>query len=396
MKNKFQSSTLNEDKPKVVINAEAMEKIKYWVAISNIEISGLGKCSFDKESNSFLVSDVWLLEQENSATTTDIDAAASAKLMFETKDVEGDLNFWWHSHVNMGVFWSGTDTSTIKEFGDNGYCLATVFNKKGEMKSAFYQGANGFLPSVFLNDLPTTEYRQANEELIKKCKEEYEAKCKTKSYGGNFRSGKSVTNLNGRNLNTIVNQGFGDESYYDYDDSDYPLVGTTNYNDGYMTIHELSEFLGFETSINYYQYTRIMKGTSSYSTLSLVKPVVDGPMNLRDEGALLETNNTLVYCKDRKHYITYSAYLEEQYDGTCLLTSPQFNDKNWKNLCGLYTLIFGKVPLVVDDIVDFFIDMMEISFTDFSLVATEKLRKEYAEKYNELLDLHKGRRDAAV
>jgi hypothetical protein len=44
------------------------------------------------------------------------------------------LKLWWHSHANMGVFWSTTDENTIKLF-DNGWMISLVGNKKGEILS---------------------------------------------------------------------------------------------------------------------------------------------------------------------------------------------------------------------------------------------------------------------
>lgn len=162
--------------PKVIIPEKVLHKIMYWVNKSPVEISGLGRVKLDK--GVYTVLDAHLLEQENTATTTDIDAAAAAKLMFQMKDEDGYLNFWWHSHVNMGVFWSGTDTTTIREFGAHGFCLATVFNKKGERKSAYYQGGTDFYPETFIDNLETIITREVDTEKEKIWEAEYKLKCK--------------------------------------------------------------------------------------------------------------------------------------------------------------------------------------------------------------------------
>ena len=44
------------------------------------------------------------------------------------------LKLWWHSHVNAGCFWSGTDEATIERFS-NGWMLSIVGNKLGEYKA---------------------------------------------------------------------------------------------------------------------------------------------------------------------------------------------------------------------------------------------------------------------
>lgn len=108
----------------------------YWVRNSDIEVSGLGKVILDKEKQTFTVVSAMLLPQKGTATTTQIEAKDIAKAMFETKDSEGVLAFWWHSHVKMQAFWSGTDTKTIEDTADGGLCVATVFNHQGDTKTA--------------------------------------------------------------------------------------------------------------------------------------------------------------------------------------------------------------------------------------------------------------------
>ena len=76
--------------------------------------------------------------------------------MFTSREDEGDLTFWWHSHNSMAAFWSGTDHATIEDLGKNGYVVATVFNHKREYKTAYYQGGNGFHPEIFIDNVDTS------------------------------------------------------------------------------------------------------------------------------------------------------------------------------------------------------------------------------------------------
>lgn len=125
-------------KPKVIIPSEIVEKIRYWChKAGKDEISGLGHAQADMDGNIRILSTL-LLPQQNGSTVTDIEADAVAKAMYQTKDLPGELKWWWHSHVDMGVFWSGTDLDTIKKFGQGGWIVATVFNKKNEQKSAYF------------------------------------------------------------------------------------------------------------------------------------------------------------------------------------------------------------------------------------------------------------------
>jgi hypothetical protein len=79
----------------------------------------------------------------------------------------------------MGVFWSVTDVNTKKKISKNGWFLSTVFNKKGEMKSCFNQGAGEFYPELEIDNLPTsiqlllpdTELASLDAELALKVKE---------------------------------------------------------------------------------------------------------------------------------------------------------------------------------------------------------------------------------
>lgn len=175
-------------KMKVYILPEVHAQIMYYVNKSPVEISGLGR--IEKASDgSLVVTKAYLIEQENGAVTTDINEDAVAKMMFETREDKGDLNFWWHSHVDMNAFWSGTDMSTIEDFGKKGYLLATVFNKKGEHRTAYFQGTNGFLPQMFIDNISTTFGHLPTQTQLTAWEEDYKTKCKAKTYTSTWTSG---------------------------------------------------------------------------------------------------------------------------------------------------------------------------------------------------------------
>ena len=100
---------------KIVIGREAYDKIMHYVHKAKFEISGFGNVQVIDGIPT--VTDIILLKQENDPTETEIDADAIAKAIYDhhVSGMEGELKFWWHSHVNMGVFWSGTDNATIKQ-----------------------------------------------------------------------------------------------------------------------------------------------------------------------------------------------------------------------------------------------------------------------------------------
>jgi len=120
----------------ISIPQDVHDKIIHWVNKSDKEVSGFGKVEIDKKTGVFKIIDAFLLEQEVGSAHTDICSKALSKLMFESKDSKGDLRWWWHSHVNMDVFWSAQDRETILDLGKQGWITASVFNKSEEVRSA--------------------------------------------------------------------------------------------------------------------------------------------------------------------------------------------------------------------------------------------------------------------
>lgn len=165
--------------PRIYIDRISRAKIERWVDQCKTECSGLGKV-IPQGDGSLLVTEVYLLPQKNSATTTEIEAGEVAKLMYQTRQTPGELKFWWHSHVEMPVFWSGTDWTQIQEFGQHGWFVSSVFNKKREIRTCLYAET----PFFFLADNLELELAQPaidsatleawDQELKDKCKPLFE------------------------------------------------------------------------------------------------------------------------------------------------------------------------------------------------------------------------------
>lgn len=111
------------------------EKVMYWVRTADHEVSGFGKCTWYPDTKVLYVHDAELLDY-GSAAETEIDAESVSDYIHSTIKDPGDVRWWWHSHVDMQVFWSGTDKKNIEEFARHGWLAATVFNKRAEMRSA--------------------------------------------------------------------------------------------------------------------------------------------------------------------------------------------------------------------------------------------------------------------
>lgn len=139
-------------KPSILIPVNIRNKIQFIVDNCDKEVSGLGTVVFDKAKNAYRVTEIILLDQEVGSAHTDIDDEAVAQAMYDMRDCEGELAFWWHSHVNMSTFWSGTDHETMEAIGKNGLCVAVVFNKKEEMRGAIVMAPEGF-PASKLDDV---------------------------------------------------------------------------------------------------------------------------------------------------------------------------------------------------------------------------------------------------
>jgi hypothetical protein len=174
----------------ITIPSKIYDQIQFFVDKSTIECSGLGKVITTPQG--YEVTEVTLLEQENTATHTEINAAAVCKAMYELRNSPGGVYFWWHSHVNMDVFWSGTDKATIEEIGQNGLCVAVVFNKKREKRGAVWLKGHALSPDLYFSDIPVTiDYGTVAEEVKAAWAKEFDEKCKAKTYairdfGGRF------------------------------------------------------------------------------------------------------------------------------------------------------------------------------------------------------------------
>lgn len=182
---------------KLTIPDDIYQKIMYWLKKTTNEVSGFGSLEWDAQAATYTVKDVILLKQEVGRTSTEIDPVSLGKAMFQMKDEPMGLKWHWHTHPNMGVFWSGDDMEIIRSLGQQGWIIATVFNDKGEHKSAFYTKTQvmGTDHDIFRDDLPTEVVRFLPRTFFQALDEEYD-KCvslvpkwigpgvNTKVYGG--------------------------------------------------------------------------------------------------------------------------------------------------------------------------------------------------------------------
>ena len=89
----------------------AWMKIQSYIRlVGDLEITGFGKI----ENNT--ITDVVILKQKVAGTTCSIDEDEMFKFLMSIPDDErGCWKLDWHSHANMGCFYSGTDTKNYEE-----------------------------------------------------------------------------------------------------------------------------------------------------------------------------------------------------------------------------------------------------------------------------------------
>lgn len=167
----------------LIIPDSIYQQVMYWVNRADFEVSGLGRVVREGK-DTFRVVSAHLLKQEGSSAETDLDAGAIAKLMYDTRNEEGELKWWFHSHVKMNCFWSAQDMKTIKEMGSKGWILASVFNQRNEYRSALcWRTESEFGESTnVIEDLSTEIESLIDKNLIDKWEADYLANVTERAY----------------------------------------------------------------------------------------------------------------------------------------------------------------------------------------------------------------------
>lgn len=125
------------EKFSVEIAPSVWDDIYGWCKAAKSEVSGLG--IVERDGGEFVVTDAFLLDQVCGSGSTEIDTDAIAKLQFDLhkkKIPQSALRFWWHTHYNFNVFWSGTDVATMKILAGSSadWMLSMVINQKDDYK----------------------------------------------------------------------------------------------------------------------------------------------------------------------------------------------------------------------------------------------------------------------
>ena len=188
----------------VLIHKESWDKIINYAKAAYVtekaEIGGMAVVTQDKVGD-WTIENPVILPQEIAGTTCDLDKEHLAKYYTEMAMKYSDQVFrfcWWHSHHTMDAFWSGTDLSSIDEYGegDSDVSFALVVNLKEEYKCRISVWKpveiHEDVDVVILDDKPEAEIPL---EIVTEVK----AKCRTRSLSS-YQTGFTRLPSNGKQL----------------------------------------------------------------------------------------------------------------------------------------------------------------------------------------------------
>lgn len=169
------------EKPTIMVSVIADRKMRALVQQSDKEIGWHGTVSYDEESNTYLIEDIFVFPQEVTGTTVQsIDEQYGLWLM-ETFDDEqfAKLRMHGHSHVNMGTSPSGIDTAYQETLTDRvqDFYIFIILNKRDDYYVCLFDIANNLM-----YDKEDLYYDAEIEEVDAWAKDAIATQVKTKTY----------------------------------------------------------------------------------------------------------------------------------------------------------------------------------------------------------------------
>ncbi len=122
--------------PRVVIDLVSWQTINEFVRQCDVEINGFGLVQYDQATNTLRISDIFVTKQTGRPGLVDVEDADLHRHLYELLERGVDIshiNFQWHSHVNMDVYFSTTDEANINRWTGN-FLISLVVNKRGELE----------------------------------------------------------------------------------------------------------------------------------------------------------------------------------------------------------------------------------------------------------------------
>lgn len=128
-------------KPKIIISKEAKNKMDILIKRAEGEIGWNG--TVVRNGNVFTITDIYVYPQKVGAATVTCDEKETGDWLNTLPDeVFNNLRFQAHSHVNMGVSPSGTDTIMFNKYletlDDDDFYIFMIFNKRNEFYIEMY------------------------------------------------------------------------------------------------------------------------------------------------------------------------------------------------------------------------------------------------------------------
>ena len=197
----------------VYIDKECWDKIINYAKAAyhteKCEIGGMAIVIQDKDGD-WQIQEPVIVKQEIGSTTCDLDKEELAKYYTKTAVEYKDFNFrfcWWHSHHTMSAFWSGTDISSIEEYGEgeSDLSFALVVNLKEEYKCRI----SVWKPVEIHQDVELNIIGQEKTVIPAEILTEVKAKCDTRIITNTYNRNTKQLSL----VNTHTN-GYG-HSWYD-------------------------------------------------------------------------------------------------------------------------------------------------------------------------------------
>ena len=189
------------------------------------EIGGMAVVTQDKDGD-WHIENPQIVKQEIAGTTCDLDKEELAMYYTKAAMKHKDDTFrfcWWHSHHTMEAFWSGTDLSSIDEYGegDSDVSFALVVNLKQEYKCRI----SVWKPVVVHQDIELKVIDDTPEvEIPLDILTEVKAKCTTRSLSS-YQSGYAKLPSNGNQL-SLTSGKYRDWSTYNWMDDDMTVKPT--------------------------------------------------------------------------------------------------------------------------------------------------------------------------
>ena len=167
--------------PVVYITPQAKQKLDLYIKCCKQEISGFG--TVERYERSFLITDVFIFNQECSTSNSDMSSEDVSKYLVEAVNEGIDpstIKLFWHSHADGGVFWSGVDNDCIDQLSTS-WLLSIVGNHSGQylVRLDLYEFAR-----VTLDELDFRVFTPPIEGLKEAIEAEIKEKVKVKSYAG--------------------------------------------------------------------------------------------------------------------------------------------------------------------------------------------------------------------